>query len=91
MTTTPSPATSTWKPIATAPKDGTWILVLCNGLPFVANWLKWPDDDGKEHSAWCLSNHEDFIMPHEPTHWASIVAPEGETSLWVMPKFVEKQ
>ena len=82
-------AISEWRPMDTAPKDGTWILVLVNGLPFVANWLKW-SANGKEHSAWCLSNHEDLIMPHEPTHWAHITAPDGELELWVMPKFIEK-
>ena len=67
----PSPLFGVWQPIASVPKDGTWILVTCGGIyvPSVAYWNKevemWENDEGEQiaESKWKLS------------HWMPLPAP----------------
>ncbi len=65
-----------WQPIATAPKDGTRVLVCCPGAtePFVAHW--------QVHTAatWGIGNtwrDDADCTVAEPTHWMPLpAAPE---------------
>ena len=78
-----------WKPIATAPKDGTEIL-LCDPLDAdgnptdqktwglfvqVAAW--WADDENPTAGEWTVycSMVEDPRLHFTPTHWAELPAP----------------
>jgi hypothetical protein len=63
---------SEWQAIETAPKDGTWVLVVIAGyVPSVAHW-------DADHADWLTGLPEDvsdemwqeFIEPeYKPTHW----------------------
>ena len=57
-----------WNPIRTAPKDGTWILVCCNG--FVPAVVKWYEEYGIFSESCDEGDVEDEI--HDIwalTHW----------------------
>jgi len=61
-----------WKPISTAPKDGTWIIVCCPDSPMCwrpCEFTAWMESDGV--GSW---REEDCSedLPYEPTHWMPI-------------------
>lgn len=67
-----------WKPIETAPKDGTWILAVVAGfVPAVCRWDMHGRENGSfehveaetfaEESHW--QDYIDSTYPWEPTHW----------------------
>lgn len=70
-----------------APKDGSWILGLFNGLPYVVMYDTWevggemlPDGTGSPpdgyESGWCLAGDNLMVMDEdEPEKWARIIHP----------------
>ena len=61
-------AGSPWRPIATAPKDGTAILGWWGGECMIVDWCVVVERWGSTHDT------EDLFLP-EPTHWMPL--PEG--------------
>lgn len=61
-------AGSPWRPIATAPKDGTAILGWWAGECMIVDWCVVVERWGSTHDT------EDLFLP-EPTHWMPL--PEG--------------
>ena len=71
-----------------APKDGSWILGLFHGLPYVVGYDSWevggemlsdgtgsPPDD--HESGWCLArDHLQVMDKDEPEKWARIIHPD---------------
>ncbi len=70
-----------------APKDGSWILGLFHGLPYVVGYNSWevggemlPDGTGSppdgHESGWCLAGDNLHVMDKdEPERWARIIPP----------------
>jgi hypothetical protein len=70
-----------------APKDGSWILGLFHGLPYVVGYDSWdvggemlPDGTGSppdgHESGWCLAGDNLHVMDEdEPEKWARIIHP----------------
>ncbi|MFA5187170.1 MAG: hypothetical protein WC551_11895 [Patescibacteria group bacterium] len=70
-----------------APKDGSWILGLFYGLPYVVGYDSWdvggemlPDGSGSppdgHESGWCLAGENLHVMDKdEPEKWARIIHP----------------
>lgn len=56
-----------WQPIATAPKDGTQVLVFDEGAVFISQWLV--NEEGDE--GWF---DHGFVEP-PPTHWQPLPSP----------------
>jgi hypothetical protein len=75
---------SAWQPIATAPKDGTWVLL--GGCEYgyslaVACWVHWHGRDD-----WC-----DYVSRgFKPTHWMPLPPPPDEGLLPDPPSCVEE-
>lgn len=73
----------TWLPIATAPKDGTWIVTIidmpgCH--PAVVSWQthfghsRWAGDPEIHEHEGCWK--ECFLMSrYDPTHWQPLLVP----------------
>lgn len=71
-----------------APKDGSWILGLFHGLPYVVGYDSWevggemlPDGTGSppdgHESGWCLAGDSLQVMDKdEPEKWARIIHPD---------------
>jgi hypothetical protein len=71
-----------------APKDGSWILGLFHGLPYVVGYDSWevggemlPDGTGSppdgHESGWCLAGDNLQVMDQdEPEKWARIIHPD---------------
>ena len=71
-----------------APKDGSWILGLFHGLPYVVRYDSWevggemlPDGTGSPpdgyESGWCLAGDSLQVMDKdEPEKWARIIHPD---------------
>jgi len=71
-----------------APKDGSWILGLFHGLPYVVVYDSWevggemlPDGTGSppdgHESGWCLAGDSLQVMDKdEPEKWARIIHPD---------------
>jgi hypothetical protein len=58
---------SEWQPIATAPRDGTWLLLHAwhwGRLPTIGVWSRYSN---------CWQDHNHGL--DRPTHWAPIPAP----------------
>jgi hypothetical protein len=67
-----------WQPIATAPKDGTWILVWANhaGVEKRADVLHWSDEWDGSTFGWC----NDEYMVGGVTHWQPLPPPPTAAS-----------
>lgn len=62
---------SPWRPIESAPKDGTYILVCDKYDRHVARWTK-SYCCAKEPDAWCIGytlDEYNSLQTVEPTHW----------------------
>ena len=62
-----------WQPIATAPKDGSGILIVAGGLVFEAFW-----DYMHDVNVWRYANMTDdqsLSEIIEPTHWMPLPTP----------------
>jgi len=66
-----------WQPIETAPRDGTNILVLMEGVVIEASWQGsgyWVVSCVSSHGCGCCGSDNE-----EPTHWMPLpAAPKGE-------------
>lgn len=66
--------TSEWKPIESAPKDGTEIIILLLGHAVSARWLE--NEPGYSGSGWVtLESREGFYMPEVPKYWMPLPQP----------------
>lgn len=74
-----------WKPIETAPKDGTEIIGYNGETVRSYAWIAYPDD--VDHIGWCYAGYShggrlDYLhnVPDaEPTHWIEFPnAPRGD-------------
>ena len=64
-----------WKPIETAPKDGTRILLATNDYVFEGYWHQYsPHCDGW----WKVSDIENLGNTIYPTHWMPLPEPPTE-------------
>lgn len=54
-----------WRPIESAPRDGTRMILLVSGGPYIGQW----DEDWNGDGEWIDDGFEsaEFIVP--PTHW----------------------
>lgn len=80
----PAPAPG-WKPIETAPKDGTWIMTIIDAPgchPGVVAWQthygrsRWAEDPGNHEIEECWK--EGFLIgSYSPSHWQPLPPPPG--------------
>ena len=67
-----------WQPIATAPRDGTEVLIRCS---CTGMWVvSWVVDVSREWMGWCVDDGKSDPYPlrgRQPTHWRPL--PEGPT------------
>jgi hypothetical protein len=69
-----------WMPIATAPKDGTQLLLYCgdwNGI-IVGHYgelITWDDETGDEEVEVCWQSN---LESYNPTHWQSLPKPPNK-------------
>jgi hypothetical protein len=80
MTTTGGEAVTNWKPISTAPRDGTRILLATTNCPRVeighcAEDGHWVDDSSEAEGLQGMWFTTDRKYAAGPTHWAPL--PEG--------------
>ena len=63
-----------WRPIESAPRDGTLILLIQDGECHTARW------DGYGEKKYWSSNGciDDYLTFGSPTHWQPLRAPPGE-------------
>ncbi len=69
-----------WQPIASAPRDGTAVLVTDGQIQRVA-WTQHPSEHGDRFN-WCyhVTRGGAFTVMTDPTHWQPLpAAPSGET------------
>lgn len=60
-----------WRPIETAPKDGTWIFVIASKSAIHPSIARWNDGHG-----WGDELTPTFFIPeHEPDHWLPVLPP----------------
>ena len=70
----------TWKPIETAPKDGTQFIGLWRGLVYtiqnIKYYAKWPHEEGGPtyQDGWSAEVWDQH-MPCRPTHWMLLPPP----------------
>ena len=66
-----------WKPIGTAPKDGTYVLLFSpdsSGGPFIGQWrdrANYPDGG----AWWPEYNESGFAIDADPSHWMPLPPP----------------
>ena len=71
----PVTATEGWQPIETAPKDGTRIRVLRNGVEEEAHWDVMTDTEGEALGGWWWTSRRIRDREHQPTHWKPSAQP----------------
>ena len=71
---------STWQPIDTAPKDGTWIIVCYNdspcGVPDLDSWFPGMKIVRWEYDAWMFCS--EYSIGEDPTHWMPLPNPPAK-------------
>lgn len=68
---------SAWRPIESAPKDGTWVLLSCDHGQYVAGWLTEGDGDTVNFSGWYVEDNKHgpyALRGAAPTHWMPLPA-----------------
>jgi hypothetical protein len=69
-----------WQPIETAPKDGTWLLVVCEQSIEKARWDATLTVRGKPRPGWIFWR-QGYVRDAEVTHWMLLPAlPSPPTS-----------
>jgi hypothetical protein len=76
-----------WQPIATAPKDGTWIAAWCN---YPSDWSRAPWVSVVRWSADTMPSYPPhwYGLPnsdYQPTHWMPLPEPPGATGNAAIP------
>lgn len=71
---TPICECGSWRDIASAPKDGTEILVFDEGALYITSWLDDEGHDGVRRSGWYDNG---FVEP-PPTHWQPLPPPPAD-------------
>jgi hypothetical protein len=77
---------SEWRPIETAPKDGTWVLVFKGGRQHVSRWVDIPwmdwavsvaEPDGRESPFHGIGERKlgNTVVVVGPTHWQPLPEP----------------
>jgi hypothetical protein len=66
--------------MAAAPKDGTMLLLWCNGVPTIGSWRK-DDNCPLDDPLWLDNSYDDFSCgyasrPLKPSHWSRINEPQ---------------
>lgn len=61
-----------WKPIESAPKDGTWFLAYGLG-PLPCQVMQWAEYDGDGRLTW--RDYNGFEYMEGPTHWMPLPDP----------------
>lgn len=70
------PMDSNWRPIDSAPRDATDVLVTDGRRVYVAGWWQEPDEPDEDGEWTCYMDAiEDPQCPIEPTHWMPLPAP----------------
>jgi len=64
-----------WRPISTAPKDGTWVLIWCRVAKKKIKMARWhlPEEYDRREYWKCQNGNEQM-----PTKWMPIPEPKGE-------------
>lgn len=72
---------SNWRPIDSAPRDATDVLVTDGHRVYVAGWWQEPDEPDEDGEWTCYMDAiEDPRCPIEPTHWMPLPAPPAPPS-----------
>jgi hypothetical protein len=71
LSTLPAPHVEAdgWRPIETAPKDGTWFVALQDGLTYPCEWITDESDEGPYHEGWWDHFNRSY---EEPTQWMPV-------------------
>ena len=70
---------SGWKPIATAPKDGTGVLLRLKPDPQNITGMAVGRWDGRDWVV-CYNERALYVADHWPTHWHSLPKPPNTSS-----------
>jgi hypothetical protein len=76
--TAPSPSPpgeSGWQPIATAPKDGTMVMIYDQGDPTPIAVAYWTTSVWVDGGAWVQEEHRSDTYTFNPTHWMPLPTP----------------
>lgn len=67
------PSQSDWRPIASAPKNGTWLLLWNDNTMFVGFWQALRGS----RSGWMLTEPAEALLDSrfQPTHWMPLPEP----------------
>lgn len=79
---TPPDTAPAWRPIETAPKDGTEIILRKGDRVGAAAWIKWPSTEYEEAGeGWTIGHDSDsWDGDQAPTHWMPLPPPPGESA-----------
>jgi hypothetical protein len=64
-----------WRPIESAPRDGTWFVALQDGERYPCEWRREEPDEGLYHEGWFDHFNQSF---EEPIHWQPLPEPLNE-------------
>jgi hypothetical protein len=84
LSTTAAQAEARWRPIETAPKDETIILVgnFRNAWSFFQHVVYWNDTDlGTPEHPWRITDTDQGIHKDYPTHWQPLPAPPSAAAI----------
>ena len=74
-------AATKWRPIETAPRDGTDMIIRDDIRAFVARWSNYglADSKGWLVDEWASGDYNDWMLVENPTHWLPLpTTTEGE-------------
>ena len=68
-------AVASWRPIETAPRDGTWFIALQDGLTYPCQWVEQETDEGPPRAGWWDFFNDSF---EDPTSWQPVASATSE-------------
>ena len=74
-------AATKWRPVETAPRDGTDMIIRDDIRAFVARWSNYglADSKGWLVDEWASGDYNDWMLVENPTHWLPLpTTTEGE-------------